>query len=352
MKGCAYYNIKYPGFISLPDGFNCIFKIDERYVCILIRKKIQAMQITDFNNGINKEIISPTISKHTLKNKIESIDQHTITVEYNLTEYFIYELNQHYNRIFQSDYYTDIHINFDSNGNDESEFAYKALKYFIREYRIATANYWVLEPDDMIFGNNVCMTGFHNYTETEQKMNYEQRLCTSRNITLTINKFNILGSKFNNNFSEQQINICAAILTKRISDGIKYTFFDESILRATQEINIFRNYKYGFLELFFTIESFLVEFLTNEKVKVGISNNKIKEYKSEVGISYLINIELPLVIKEISTEDKEIIIRVDNMRKKRNDLVHNNGNISETEAKDALKTTISFIELLKTKAKG
>lgn len=39
MKGIAYYHVMYPGFITLPDGFNCFFKHNDRLACVLIVKK-------------------------------------------------------------------------------------------------------------------------------------------------------------------------------------------------------------------------------------------------------------------------------------------------------------------------
>jgi hypothetical protein len=304
------------------------------------------MQIIDYDNGINKIPISEKEAKHELKKKIEEIRQNAIVVEYNSTEYFIYELKEHYNRIFQSDYCTEIIITFDADNNDEDDFAHEALRYFIREYRLATKNYWVLEPDDLVIGNNVLLTYFHQYSDSERKIPVKDRLRLKRNISLGIKQFRLQSNRFNNNFSLTDIEKHAELLDKRLQENNIHEFFEESLIRATQEIKIFNNYKYGFLELFFIIESCIVDFLTDEKLKLGISNKKIKEFRTEVGISYLINIELPLVLRNIEDTDKEMLNKIDVMRKKRNDLVHNRGDITNVEANDALDVTVAFVNML------
>lgn len=347
MRGCAYYNLMYPGFITLPDGFNCIIKHKNRIACILVLKKIQAMQITDFANGVERTVVSENKIKHDLRIPIQSIKEQNVTVEYNDTEYFIYETKSQYNRIFQSDYYTDLMISVDADNAAEEQVALEVLGKFISEYRGATNNYWILPPDDLFAGNLVIKTYFHHYSKDEQSTKVEDRLRISRSLSLSVKQFQYRGNRFNMNFSKEQIEQHAQALIKKIGDDQKTEFHVESILRAQQELIIFKNYKYAFLEIFFAIESMLSNFLTKEKLKHGISNKKIKDYRGEVGISYLINIEIRLVLNKLTAEEIDVLGKVDSIRKKRNEIVHNNGDVSEKEAIDAMKIAEDFITLLK-----
>lgn len=347
MKGCAYYNLMYPGFITLPDGFSCIIKLKNRIACILILKKVQAMRITDFANGVDKKVISENRTVHNLRYPIQSIKEESVTVEYNDTEYFIYETKDQYNRIFQSDYYTDLMISVDAENAAEEQLSIEILEKFISEYRAATHNYWILPPDDLFAGNQVIKTDFHHYSDEEKKIKAEDRLRLSRRLSLGMKQLQYRSNRFNMNFTKEQIDQHAQALLQKLALDQKTAFCVESILRAQQELIIFKNYKYAFIELFFAIESMLSDFLTKEKIKHGISNNKIKDYRGEVGVSYLINIEIRLVLNNLTTDEIDILGKVDSIRKKRNEIVHNNSDVSEKEATEAIKIAEDFINLLK-----
>ena len=118
------------------------------------------------------------------------------------------------------------------------------------------------------------------------------------------------------------------------------------MLKAREELYIHKNYKYSFIESWTALEISIVNYLKKIKLEKGISKNKIDTYESEIGISYLLNIELPLVQADSSQSFKDLISSVDAVRKMRNKLIHENRNISESEAINALEVVIKFVNYL------
>lgn len=76
-------------------------------------------------------------------------------------------------------------------------------------------------------------------------------------------------------------------------------------------------------------------------------SGKIKNYKSEVGIGYKLNIEFPSLIKDFNDEVKEILNNIDKVRNIRNDVVYENKNVKEDEAKLAFKSAADFYNYIK-----
>ena len=61
----------------------------------------------------------------------------------------------------------------------------------------------------------------------------------------------------------------------------------------------------------------------------------------------MLNIELPLVHSDNSPKFKELIGKVDGIRKLRNKVIHENRDISEEEVRNAVTVAIEFINYLR-----
>ena len=55
------------------------------------------------------------------------------------------------------------------------------------------------------------------------------------------------------------------------------------------------NYRYAFLLAFFALEDILRDYLRHLKTRRGVSATKLKAYEKDIGMSYMINVELPMV---------------------------------------------------------
>ncbi len=79
----------------------------------------------------------------------------------------------------------------------------------------------------------------------------------------------------------------------------------------------------------------------------GFSNNKIKKIKDELTFNSLLNIILPLSLtKSEFSKISSSVVKVDNLRKIRNDLVHGNKNDKDVETSDVIEGTESAIKLV------
>ncbi len=112
----------------------------------------------------------------------------------------------------------------------------------------------------------------------------------------------------------------------------------EIFTQIRRDIYMNKNYKYALLEAFTFAEAFITDYLTEHKLSVGISKSKISDFEKEIGISYKLNIELPLILK-LKDEEKEIIGGVEAIRKIRNKIIHGQSEmiiVSEAEAVQAV----------------
>ena len=55
------------------------------------------------------------------------------------------------------------------------------------------------------------------------------------------------------------------------------------------------NYRYAFLLAFFALEDILRDYLRHLETRRGVSATKLKAYEKDIGMSYMINVELPMV---------------------------------------------------------
>lgn len=92
----------------------------------------------------------------------------------------------------------------------------------------------------------------------------------------------------------------------------------------------------------------MTKYLTNRKIQAGISKTKISNYEKDIGISYKLNIELPLLLK-VGEKEKEVIAKVESIRKKRNNIIHGNEQskeVSKEDALEALKAVRALFEII------
>lgn len=107
-----------------------------------------------------------------------------------------------------------------------------------------------------------------------------------------------------------------------------------------------KNFKYSLLEAFISSEYVVTKYLTDEKIKRGVSIGKLKDYDSEVTMSYKLNIELPVFLEKLNDKERQLIGNVDRVRRWRNDIVHDGKIPSEDEATFAVEAVSEFFQML------
>ncbi len=85
---------------------------------------------------------------------------------------------------------------------------------------------------------------------------------------------------------------------------------------------------------FIFIESLIFKFLYKQKLLKGVSKNKLDNYKKEVGIAYMLNVEMLFFLEK--AEDKALMGEVDKIRKIRNGIVHDGKDVTKEEAEKSL----------------
>lgn len=344
-KGCIYYQIFYPGFLTLNDRFHCYFKFKSEMRSILIREKIKAVSASDLSNNV--KFIEQDGKKNAILYSPIELPENSLRIEYNDTNYIIIDTDKHHYKIFRPEYFTDMIISFESNGNEDSRVVGEILNEFINSYRYSTNNFWIQKPSDIFGYGLVYKEHYHQYSKEELSItDQKQRLFQKREINFVIKQVGFPSALYNDNFTAEDINQHSESLQNFLSTNPKRTFQKETYLKAQQDLIVYKNFKYSFLQCFFVIETITSEFLDKKKSESGISNKKLKELKSEVGISYMLNIEIPLVVNGLSPKQKELIGKVGSLRKKRNDIVHNSADVSEEEAQNALVITQEYLNFI------
>ena len=136
------------------------------------------------------------------------------------------------------------------------------------------------------------------------------------------------------------------ILSQLLPKGFLVTEEHRLLSKAYEELDLHQNYKYALLESFITAEMVISKFLREIKLSKGVSKGKLKEYKSEVGIGYQTNIELPAFLDNLTPNERKILGEINRIRSIRNDVVHEGKAVSEKEALDAVNATASLISML------
>ena len=73
---------------------------------------------------------------------------------------------------------------------------------------------------------------------------------------------------------------------------------------------------------------------------------KWKEYKNEVSISYKLNVEMPVFLDNLRDDERQVISRVDGLRKQRNKVAHGAKFVSDAEAKEAVAGAGALFDML------
>jgi len=103
---------------------------------------------------------------------------------------------------------------------------------------------------------------------------------------------------------------------------------------------------------FAATELAIAQFVNKAKIAKGVSKAKLEDFRRDIGISYMINVDLPLVLHPLAVNERKIIQNVDAVRKKRNDVVHEGAAVSKEEALFAINAASDLFKLLKERAAG
>jgi len=343
IKGIRILNQLYPGFIALEakKPFRKIFQ--DRIISIQVLKHHLPLKIIDFRNKITTSEIEENKIKFELENGQYSINPKNVAIVSD-EFFFIVDKEKHENTYFSNSYYTELMTLYETPDLNENNFEFynQIMNDFIKTYRELTFDVRIQLPSSLNHENLIIKEKVIAYTPKELLLEREKRFIKKRKIQLSIKQLQL--NDFFTPLSQKHYdtNRNTKIFESSYKDHKESNSYIESLNKAKEELYINKNYKYSLLDSFFCIESILSNFLSEEKIIKGITNKKLKNYKSEVGIGYKLNIELPLFISDFNVAVKEMLNNIDKIRGIRNDVVHENKNVTEDEAKLALKFATDF----------
>jgi hypothetical protein len=350
-KGCLYSNIFYPGYIALPEDETYFVEEDGIKSSILIKKHLEALEVLDFDNRLNEQDINKKTSVQ-IENSIQSVCEKNVLLK--LGDKFVkcIEYEKHYHRNYSPRFYTELIIAYeisDCNNVTEQEYLLyeKILDRFLSVYRKITHDIKVRRFSNNFDDNYIVKTCVVKYSADEIIKTIEQRLTIGRKLTFSIKQMKYekfhgslpVVNKENEKIHNLQIHSC-------LEKNDPIILAEETLIKAFEELLLNKNYKYALLDAFISAETLIVENVNKAKMAKGVSKNKLDSYQTEIGISYIINVDLPLLIDDITDKERELLGCIDKVRKMRNDIVHNGKQCSEQDALFAINKVNELIYMI------
>lgn len=337
--GALYTELIYPGYISLNNKQWFDFTYKNKLIGIAIDRHIESVNAIDFNNDLKEG--KPSRPLYEVDGKGLKIDYDTGPLNCHrrvLVDHFE-------GRVLFTKYHTVllvVHESFKKEKSYVDEMLYtEVIDYFICKYRSIAND--VSIPLSSEFQSNRYYTRryFHKFTGSDNKLSLKDKLFSPRNLSLSLGvfKFHDLAESVPT-YDENSIVKISNNLKKLLSSDslLNSNKTKESIIRIGRDISVYNNFKFGLLDSFIVCESLISIFLRDFKITKGVSKNKLDDYEKEIPVSYLINIELPSFISDMTEKEKQLIGDLNRLRKLRNDVVHKNKDVNENDALFAFNT--------------
>jgi hypothetical protein len=120
----------------------------------------------------------------------------------------------------------------------------------------------------------------------------------------------------------------------------------ELFLKAHESAYYRKNSRYALVESFSATEICITNYLNHAKLGKGVSNTKLKDYQDEVPMGYKVNVEIPLFLEKLTSQEEQVLGALNWLRRKRNAVVHQGESVSDDEAKKAVNTAGKLFDML------
>lgn len=130
------------------------------------------------------------------------------------------------------------------------------------------------------------------------------------------------------------------IISALSDEKFEISLYDELLINA-RYFEFKGNYRMAIVESIIALESFLASFLSNKWKSYEISKKSMREHTSKIGLSEMLNFELPLVYPSIN---RELISTVKSVNTKRNKIIHQG--FREVNKKDSMEAIEKIAELI------
>ena len=360
----VHYFFPDPFHVGMPRDF--LLSAAGRRAALKHIRHVQGLELLDLTNAmvrdpehqgwfvLDHEISSPQNAKHFTaailsKEKGEELEKsgnlltaipHKVTLDTRKEEN-IY-------RTFSTKYFTETQIIYEVSDtqnitSEEKEFYKSVMDEFVKAYRYIAEDYRPRFMDDYDEPKWVQLF-LSEYAREDLSRSVDERLSQVREFrpleSYTEFRFDMQPNSF------KAPNAAAAELRTFLNSGNSVSTGREFLEAARHAALHIKNFKYSLLEAFISSEYVVTKYLTDEKIRKGVSRNKLKTYDREVTMSYKLNIELPMFLEDLTNKERQLIGDVDRVRGWRNDIVHRGKIPTENEAKFAVETVSELFQML------
>lgn len=326
-----YFSLIYPRHIQLKEEAVLEFRFRNVRSSIMINRHRSSLGILDLFNSFERSGKVATNKNYTIeRNSIFGKAKGKVHDQY-------YILERHKDRrVFYNYDTTQLLLGYDSaSAKLDFDLAYSIFEHFIRSYRRALGDVAATNLDRMtspeIFIEGCCRQSPHNSSAE----GFAQRIWAIDELPFDSVKL------YFHRYSDSKLTISAkqedpvTSLVNELNSG-QDTFGKDFILDAYEDVYVHKTYNKAILDAFTYVEIRLRDYVYQLKLKKGISKRKLDDYKIEVGIGYILNIEFPTLLNEVTPDIRAVIDGMDWARKLRNKIVHERMTAKQQDALDAI----------------
>lgn len=329
----CYLMLDVPSEVFLPLRKQYLFNYQGHQVSIEIYNNKWVLTVIDQDNELIWEDKRPK-----LKKPIVDFTKDAIMITNDGEPTLVYDMVGNASREFFATPNTRVVMKYETERTAiDEQFCLDTIDYFFKAYQAISGDIYALSNNELIMYSMVPFKYFYEYSEIELAMCEIDRFKLIVEKEFSPIKFHLNAVRIKNRFKPEYNVINDTSLSTFLSAAAGANFVTELIAKAARHISAFKNYKYGLLECFFAIESIIYQYVTMKKTEKGISIKKIKESTGRVGISYIINIEMPLLLNNYDLEAKSLLNEIDKIRKVRNEVVHQGAEVTKVQAEHALE---------------
>lgn len=354
-RGIRYSNLFYPDFVRLPEHTSYIVNISGRLGCVFLHRHLEPVEALDFDNRIFHE--ERDGRRHwDLQRPIEMPREHRTALESEGRLIYVFEDVLYYRHFRRRDF-TELVIaheveDVDSITTEEKEHHGRVLDQFILAYRAFTSDVAVRMPNDLFGEYPLIRFGVHQYTDEELRRPEHERVSELRDVGIRFESVPLGAHPYALAPPSIDPEKVCPIISDFLATGDAIPAPQTILIQAVEALKISRDYRHALLLAFFSIEQVVTETLEDIKKEAGIPEKTVKKFRAgEFGISYRINIELPLVFPPESLVRK-LIPELDKANGYRNGVVHKQHDPTFEEAAFVIKTGDQLIKALSRESIG
>lgn len=323
--------------------------IGDRMGSILLNRHLQPAEALDFGNSI-QQVEQDGRTLWRLERPIVMPQEHTMAMTSEGQLIYLFEYGVQYYCLFKPRDYTELFIVHEvantENVTDQEKKRYEEiLDRFITAYRAFSGDVSVRMPNDLIGDSPVICAGLHEYTEEELRTPESERITRLRNLGIGIEAVPFGVNPHVLRPAGIDPDRVGPLIQQFLASGDSIPEPQAMLVKALEELKIGQDYRYALLLGFFAIEQVVTEVLKDVKRSAGISEETIKSYEGEIGMSYKLNVEIPLTFRP-EHPVRRLIPELKGANTLRNGVVHKGRSVTYRDAASVIEVADRLIKAL------